>query len=181
MFNSVTADGYFAGPNGEIDWRPVDDEVNARARALFSRADTFLLGRVTYALMAAYWPTPEALRDAPVTTRWVNNATKLALSRTVQCVDWENTSLAMGDLEDRVRRLKQQPGRDIVVLGSGSIVAASTRPGLIDEYDIIVAPILLGAGQSQFEGYPGRLRLKLIDSHALSNGAVVLTYQPVRA
>lgn len=146
VFNLVTLDGYFAGPGGDISWHNVDPEFQELANEASNSGNRLLFGRVTYELMAAYWPTPEAIKDDPVVARGMNSAEKIVFSRTLKNVDWNNTRLVTDDMLAEVRRLKQGSGKDLTILGSGSIVAQLAQEGLIDEFEILLNPVVLGQG-----------------------------------
>lgn len=180
VFNLVSIDGYFAGPDGDISWHNVDEEFQEVANAASNSGNTLLFGRVTYELMAGYWPTPEAIRDDPVVAAGMNSSEKVVFSRTLEKAEWANTRLVKGDPVSEVRKLKQGSGRNLTVLGSGSLVAQFARAGLIDEYEILLNPVVLGSGKTMFEGVKDRFRLRLVSSRVFGNGNVLLTYEPAR-
>src|SRR5690606_14707123 len=144
VFNLVSLDGYIAGPGGDISWHRVDEEFQADAEQVSNAGNTLLFGRVTYELMAGYWPTPAALQDDPVVAQGMNSAPKIVFSRTLEKADWANTRLVKDNLLDEVHRLKQQSATDLVILGSGSIVAQLADAGLIDSYQMLLVPVVLG-------------------------------------
>src|SRR5437879_2097801 len=144
----ITVDGFFAGPHGEIDWHNVDAEFNEYALRLLDSVDTFLFGRVTYELMASYWPTPLGLKDDPEIAEKMNSLAKVVFSKTLEKVEWQNSRLVKNDLATEVAELKQQPGKDIAIFGSGTIVSELAKLNLIDEYRLTVNPVILGAGKS---------------------------------
>ncbi len=174
----VTLDGFFAGPKGEIDWFVWDEETAKYSKDLLNAIDTVLFGRVTYELMASYWPTASPATEDPVIIDAMNNLPKIVFSKTLEKVEWNNAKLVKGNIADEVAALKQQPGKDIVIYGSGSIVSTLTQLGLIDEYLIFVNPIVLGSGKPLFKGLKDRLSLKLLKTRTFRNGIVLLYYQP---
>jgi len=180
VFNLVTLDGYFAGEGGDISWHTVDEEFQELAKAASNSGNTLLFGRKTYQLMESFWPTPEAIRTDPIVAAGMNKAEKVVFSRTLQMADWNNTRLVKDDMLVEIRRLKQGDGMGLTVLGSGSIVAQLAQEGLIDEYQVLLNPIVLGRGKTMFEGIRGRIFLKLIKTRTFGNGNVLLTYEPVR-
>src|SRR5512135_276543 len=136
MFNMVTLDGFFAGPNEEIDWHHVDDEFNEFAIAQLNSAGGLLFGRVTYDVMASYWPTDMAKTDDPIVANKMNTLPKIVFSRTLKKADWNNTRLVKGDVAEEVARLKRQSGQDWLLFGSADLASTLTHFGLIDEYRI---------------------------------------------
>ena len=136
-----------------------------------------VFGRITYELMAKYWPTPMAMKNSPAVAEGMNNLHKVVFSRTLDKVSWKNTKLVKGDLVEEVRKMKNEPGPDMVILGSGSIVSQLAQAGLIDEYQVALSPIVLGKGRSMFEGVKQNVNLK--KTRAFGNGKVMLWYEPV--
>jgi dihydrofolate reductase len=177
VFNLVTVDGFFAGSNGDISWHNVDDEFQEMAIKVSNSGHLLLFGRVTYELMAGFWPTAEALKNDPIVAAGMNKSTKIVFSRTLAKADWNNTRLVNGDMVSEVRKLKQEPGPEMAVLGSGTIVSQLTQEGLIDEYNFMVNPVALGSGKTMFEGLKEKVMLKLINSRVFKNGNVLLTYE----
>ena len=180
VFNLVTLDGYIAGENGDISWHNVDEEFQELANAASNSGNTLLFGRVTYELMAGFWPTPEAMKADPIVAAGMNRSEKIVFSRTLAKADWNNTRLVKDDMIGEVRRLKAGTGKDLAVLGSGSIVAQLAQEGLIDEYQVLLNPVAIGKGKTMFEGMTKRLALKLIDVRRFGNGNMLLKYEPVR-
>ena len=180
LFNMVTLDGFFAGPNGEIDWHHVDKEFNEFAIAQLNSADGLLFGRMTYQGMASYWPTDMAKKNDPIVADKMNTLPKIVFSRTLARADWNNTRPVKGNVAEEVSMLKQQPGRDWFLFGSAGLASTLTHFGLIDEYRVMVNPVVLGRGQPLFKGVEDRLSLKLVSAKTFRNGNVLLCYQPDR-
>jgi dihydrofolate reductase len=181
VFNQVSLDGYFVDRNGEMNWayRPAEDaEWNEFVATNASGGGVLLFGRVTYEMMASYWPTPMAMEHNPAVAKGMNRMAKIAFSRTLKKPSWENTTVAKGELLTAVRNLKKEPGDDMAILGSGSIVAQLASAGLIDEFQIVVNPIVLGGGRTLFDGVRRPLSLTLTRSRAFRNGNTLLCYQP---
>jgi dihydrofolate reductase len=179
VFNLVTLDGYFEGPNRDISWHNVDAEFNEYAVAMLDSVDMLLFGRVTYDLMASYWPTPDAIKNDPIVAEKMNSLPKIVFSRTLSKPGWNNTRLAKENIGEEIKTMKKQPGKDMALLGSGSIMSELAQRGLIDEYRIMVNPVVLGDGNPLFKGIRDRLKLQLIKTRAFRNGNVLLYYQPV--
>jgi dihydrofolate reductase len=180
LFNMITLDGFFAGPEGEIDWHTTDDEFNRFAIEQTSSAGGLIFGRVTYDLMASYWPTPEALNDDPDVTQIMNSMPKFVVSRTLDKAEWNNTRLIRTNPVQEITQLKQQDGRDLFVFGSANLAETLIQHDLIDEFRLLVAPVVLGSGRPLFHVTYQPLRLKLVRSRTFQNGNVLLTYQPNR-
>lgn len=181
VFLSISLDGYFADLNGDVSWAHRDDpEFNAFVASNASAGGELLMGRRTYDLMASYWPTAMAKERDPIVADGMNSLPKIVFSRTMSEAGWINTRLIRENPAQAVHALKRAEGKDMVVLGSGSIVAQLVEAGLVDVFQLVVVPIALGAGQSVFAGISERLALTLTDSRAFAKGNVVLTYAPSR-
>jgi len=178
VFNMISLDGYFEGPNREIDWHNVDTEFNEYAIDMLNSVDRLLFGRVTYELMASYWPTPEAMKKDPIVAERMNNLPKIVFSRTLNEVRWNNTRPMKENIEEEVKNMKTQSGKDMALLGSGNILTQFAQCALIDEYRIMVNPIALGNGKPLFKGIKDRLNLKLLTTRTFRNGNILLYYQP---
>jgi dihydrofolate reductase len=180
-FNQVTLDGYFAGAKGDFSWGHKDKsdaEWSEFVAGNASGGGVLLFGRITYQLMASYWPTPMAAQNDPVVARHMNELSKVVFSRTLDKATWSNTRLIKGELVTEVRAMKEAPGQDMAILGSGSIVAQLAQEGLIDEFQVVVNPVVLGKGRTMFEGVRDKLALKLTKTRPFTNGSVLLCYEP---
>ncbi len=173
--NMVSMDGFIAGPNGEIDWFVWDSELERRTIEMMGTIDTILFGRVTYELMANYWPN--TTEDNPYIKERMNGVSKIVFSRTLDKVEWNNSSLVSEIDPERILRMKRMAGKNIAIFGSGQIVSAMARLGLIDEYRIVVNPVILGDGKSMFKGLKDSQKLKLIDTMQFGSGVAILSYQ----
>ena len=181
VFNSVTLDGYFADVNGDMSFAHKDNkdtEWNAFVEENASGGGALLFGRVTYELMKSYWPTPIAIKNDPVVAERMNSMPKVVFSRTLDKASWKNTKLVKDGMAAEIRKMKKEPGEGMAILGSGSIVSQLAQEGLIDEYQIVVNPIVLGKGKTLFDGIKESLNLKLIKSRTFRNGSVFLCYEP---
>lgn len=180
VFNNVSLDGYFVDASGDMRWahRP-DAEWNSFTAENAGGGGVLLFGRKTYDLMASYWPTPMAMQNYPVVAEGMNNLSKVVFSKTMDQASWKNTRLVKSDLASEVRKMKDESGDGMAILGSGTIVAQLAEEGLIDEYQIAVIPVVLGAGRTMFGGIKRRLNLTLKKTRVFGNGNVVLWYEPV--
>jgi len=178
LFNLMTVDGFFEGPNREIDWHNVDDEFNDFAIEQLNSASALIFGRITYELMAAYWPSTEASTNDPVVAGKMNSIQKIVFSRTLDKAGWNNTRLVKGDPEEEFRKLKQIYDKDIFIFGSADLASTLMNRNLIDEYRIIINPIILGQGNTLFKPSREQLKLRLIKVRTFKSGNVLLYYQP---
>jgi|SRR5579862_7900587 len=181
VFNHVSLDGYFVDANGQMNWaksNAQDAEWNAFVAENAKGESPFLFGRVTYDLMTSYWPTPMAKQHLPSVAERMNKATKYVFSRTLDKATWNNTTLVKGDLISAVRKLKAEPGEDMVIFGSGTIVSQLAQEGLIDEYQVVANPVILGKGRTMFDGIKEKLSLKLTKTRTFGNGNIYMCYQP---
>ena len=179
-FEQVSLDGFFVDGKGDMSWaHKRDPEWIAFAGSNASGDGALLFGRVTYEMMASFWPTPLAMQSMPAVAEGMNRMPKIVFSRTLEKASWTNTTLVKGDPAAHVRKLKQEPGPDLVILGSGSIVSQLAEARLIDELQIVVNPIVLGKGRTLFGGVKEKIGLKRTQSRAFGNGNVVLSYEPM--
>jgi dihydrofolate reductase len=177
MFNVVTLDGYFEGPNHDISWSRHDPESDNFANEQIRQPGTILFGRVTYELMASFWSTPGAMEVNPKIAGYMNASQKIVFSKTLADVTWQNTRLVRGDAADEVASLKRQEGTDMMIFGSGKLVSSLAKRNLIDEYQLMVTPLVLGRGTLLFSGLENGLDLEFVRSQELKNGNVLLVYQ----
>ena len=183
VFNHVTVDGFFAGPHGEIDWFKVikkDDEWDKYTHQQSAKSgNTLIFGHTTYEMMKSYWPTSDAINNDPDMARIVNNSPKIVFSKTLKNVkeepNWKNIRLFHEIKLEEILKLKEEAGEDFTILGSGSIVQQFANFGLIDEYNLVVVPVVLGAGKPLFKDVK-KMNLKLLEARAFNNGVVILRY-----
>lgn len=179
MLNRISLDGFFAGPNGEIDWFIHDPEVDKAAHGV-GQADTVLFGRETYQMFERAWPPmlrdPNAPEPARRTAQELQQMTKMVFSRTLTSVTWENSKLLNASPAETVRQLKGVPGTPIIFFGSGSIARQLAAEGLIDDYLFIVTPVILGTGKALFERN-ARHTLELVSAQSFKSGNVLVRYR----
>ncbi|ACL16738.1 dihydrofolate reductase family protein [Methanosphaerula palustris] len=181
-FTIVSVDGYFAGPNGEIDWFKDEhsDEEKEFSAESSKKADLLIFGRTTYEMMKSYWPTTVAIKADPVTAGMMNRTPKIVFSKTMDPEKdgpvWKNVRVIHEIRPEEVLSLKKQGS--ITILGSGTIVQQLTTLGLIDEYQLMVVPVILGSGKYLFRDV-NRMNLTLTGTRVFQkSGRVLLTYQP---
>jgi dihydrofolate reductase len=178
----VTLDGFISGPNDEMDWVLGDDEEMGNYEyGIVDRADTLVLGRKTYQDFSGYWSN---VPNNPDASAWevgyanrVNPLRKIVFSRTLEKAEWENTKVLKAIVPGEIEKLKQESGKNMVIYGSSTIIQALTNPGLIDEYQLLVHPVVLGEGKRLYEDW-SKTKLKLMDTKKFGSGVVLLTYQP---
>ncbi len=180
-FTFVTLNGFFEAPKGDISWHRHGAEENEYAAEGLASGSTLLFGRVTYQLMASYWPTPMAAKNDPTVAEGMNKAEKIVFSRTMKKADWNNTRVVMGDIVGEIRKLKRTPGNALTLLGSGSILAQFAEEGLIDDYQIMIDPVAVGGGTPIFKEIKRKLDLRLTATKTFGSGVVLLSYQPLEA
>jgi len=167
----VSLDGYFAGPQGEIAWHQADGDYVSYAKSFLQSVDLLLYGRVTYELMAAFWPSAEHELASVM-----NEKEKIVFSKSLITANWPHTRLVPEDACEEVIRLKSEAGQDIAVLGSGALASTLLRAGLVDEIQLTVVPIVLGSGIPLFRDVHERVLLQLEHSESYPSGNVLLHY-----
>lgn len=177
VFNQVSLDGYFVDAGGDMSWAHKQDaEWNEFTSSNAGGGGELLFGRVTYEMMKSFWPSPQAMQAMPEVAKQMNALPKVVFSTTLKEADWNNTKLVKSNIADEVRKMKNESGRDMVIMGSGTIVGQFAKEGLIDEYQIVVNPMVLGSGRTMFDGVKDRANLKLTNTRAFANGNVLLQY-----
>lgn len=188
MFNHVAADGSFATGDGRLDWVVQEPAIDQSAVDGMPGGDTILFGRRTYDMFESYWPHAlDAATPAPhgrgtsanhAMAVWINDATKLVFSRTRKNVTWKHSRL-LGEFDPaKVEALKRDQGKDILIFGSGTIVSLLAQHGLIDEYQFVLSPLLLGGGRPLFGGLPRNVPLRLLEAKSYPSGNVSLRFAP---
>lgn len=186
MFNRVSADGYFGTESGQLDWLVPDSELDQAGARATPGSDLMLFGRRTYDAFESFWPhagdeDPHAAgRHSPTMKAfagWINQTKKLVFSRTKKSVTWQNSELVSELDPTKLVELKQGPGKQIMIFGSGELVSALTEHRLIDEYQFVVTPKLLGSGKTLIQGVSRHLPLALEEAKAYPSGNVMLRYR----
>lgn len=175
----VSLDGFIEGPNRDLDWPIVDKEIDRYADELLDTVDAILLGRVTYQLFVDFWPS--ATTEEEIITDKMNEIPKIVFSRTLDKAPWgkwNNARVVKENIAEEIAKLKQQPGKDMVIFGGANLAQTFMQHGLIDEYRLLVNPIVLGGGTPLFKSGSNRINLKLLKTQAFNSGVVGLYYQP---
>ena len=176
FFILTSLDGYFEGPNREIDWHNVDVEFNNFSIEQLHSVDILLFGRVTYEMMARFWPSRQAIETDPIVANLMNSMPKVVFSKTLASATWQNTRLVKSNFAEEISRLKQQPGKDLIIFGSSDLAVTFLQAGLLDEIRLLINPVVLGGGKPLFNGIQKKLKLKLKSSRVFQSGNVLLCY-----
>jgi dihydrofolate reductase len=184
FFMHTSLDGFVAGPNREMNWIKVDNEIFDFVATMTDKADAALYGRVTYEMMQSYWPTageaPNASKHDKEHSAWYNKVSKIVLSKTISARGLDNTTVISDQLVDNINKIKKQDGKNILIFGSPSASHSLLSLGLIDEFWLFVNPVLLGQGIPLFKGITETTKLKLIESKTFSCGVIALHYETQR-
>lgn len=182
-FMHISLDGFVAGPNGEMNWIKVNEQIFDHIGKRIKETDTALYGRVTYQMMESYWPTagdePNASRHDIEHSKWYNKAQKVVLSKTMKGADLPNTKIISDNLSNEINEIKQFPNsgnKEILLFGSPTATHALMQQNLIDGYWLFVNPIILGQGIPLFTGIKDKIKLKLLTTHQFDSGVTELNY-----
>ena len=184
FFMHTSLDGFVAGPNGEMNWIKLDEAIFDFIATMTAQSDTALYGRVTYEMMQSYWPKageqPNASKHDKEHSAWYNKVSKIVLSKTMSEKGLDNTIVISDHLKDKINKIKQQDGKNILIFGSPSASHSLMSEGLIDEFWLFVNPILLGKGMPLFKDVTETTKLKLIESKTFPCGVIALHYETKR-
>ena len=179
-FVHISLDGFVAGPNKEMSWIKVDEEIFDHIGKRIGETDTALYGRTTFQMMEGYWPTagdkPGASKHDIEHSTWYKKARKIVLSKTLKEADLTNTQIISDNLSDRINEIKRQKGSDILVFGSPTATHALIQLNLIDGYWLFVNPIILGQGIPLFVDIKDKIKLKLLTTRQFTSGVTELNY-----
>lgn len=178
LFNMLSLDGYIARADGSLDWHRTDAEFSDFAVEQLAEAGGLVFGRKTYELMAGFWPTPAGLEGDPLVAEAMNRLPKYVASRTLREAPWNNSVLLRGDAAAEIAALKRQTGRDLFLFGSADLGASLIQAGLIDEFRLMLNPLVIGGGIPQFREQP--LHLSLARTRPFANGNILLVYEPAQ-
>lgn len=181
----VSLDGFIEGPKQDLSWHLVDDEFNKYAIDLLHSIDTIIFGRIAYELFESFWPAamtdPSTTPDNLDIANQINDMHKIVFSKTMEKVEWKKSQLIQQLIPEEITKMKQQEGKDMVIFGGAGIAQSFMRHELIDEYRIMVNPIILGKGKPLFEDMTHRMNLKLLKTRTFNSGVVMLVYEPIKA
>jgi dihydrofolate reductase len=175
LFMMVSLDGYFEGKDHDLSWHNADNkEFQDFAIEQLGEIGTIIFGKTTYEMMASFWPTDLA-KDDPITAELMTKTPKIVISHSLEKADWANTRLIKENVEEELKKLKSQPGKDLAVFGSSNLCLSLLKMGLLDELRIMINPIVIGEGTTLFAGLDEKLKLKLQDTRVFKSGNVLLT------
>ncbi len=181
----MSLDGMVADSHAGMDWVDYNDEVQKFAHEAHSMTDAAIYGRVTFQIMESYWPgvlrDPTSQGGELAHAQWADKATKYVFSKTLKSSDWNNTVIIHDNIAEEVKRIKEQPGKDIWMLASPTLAQEFMRLGLIDEYWFTVTPVILGSGKFLFAGLDKKINLKLLECRNLKGKVMGLRYEPAGA
>ncbi|MGB4846720.1 MAG: dihydrofolate reductase family protein [Saprospiraceae bacterium] len=180
VFNFITLNGFYKGLHEDISWHRHGGEESEYAEEGANSGSILLFGRVTYEMMAGYWPGPMAKQNSPVVAEGMNKSEKIVISKTLKKADWENTRIISENVIEEITRLKNSTDSMITILGSGSIITLLANHGLIDTYQFMIDPVALGDGTPVFNGIKNKLDLELTGSRVFKSGVVLLSYKPLK-
>jgi len=180
LFMHLSLDGFAADANGGLSWASYDEELMRYAGDIVATVGSPVYGRVTYELMAGYWPSvlndPNADAHSKAHAQWVDGVTKYVFSRTMKKADWNNTIVINDNIAGAINELKQQPGKDLVIFGSPTLAHSFMELDLIDEYQLTINPVLLGSGKPAWDLIKSKTNLKLLKGTILKSGVLGLHY-----
>jgi dihydrofolate reductase len=179
VFNFTSLNGFYKGPNGDLSWhkqKEQDPEEMKYTKEGAQSGNILLFGRVTYEMMIQFWPTEQAMKTMPEVAKGMNEAEKIVFSKTLKKADWNNTRIVSGDIAEEVKKLKNG-GKDMTILGSGTIVSQLADEGLIDSFEIMVDPVAIPEGTPMFHGTKHKIELELTGTRAFKSGVVLHSYK----
>lgn len=180
LFMHVSLDGYASDSKGGLDWIPYNEEIEKYAEEVVAEVGSPVYGRTTYRMMEGYWPTmldnPDASKHEMAHARWVQDVEKIVISGTMDKAEWNNTTLIKDNIAEKIKALKEQPGKNLVIFGSPGAAKTLLELGLIDEFLLTICPVILGTGKSVFDGAGEKLKLKLLSSRTFKSGIIAARY-----
>lgn len=177
-FQFITLNGYYKGSNEDISWHKHEQEEGEFSSESLKSENILLFGRITFEMMANFWPSPMAYENFPLVAEGMNKAEKIVFSNTLKEVAWKNTRIINENIMEKIQRIKQSEGKDMTILGSGSIAGQFADAGLIDAYQIMIDPVAIGKGTPLFKNIRNQLDLKLTGTRTFKSGVVLLSYEP---
>jgi len=184
LFMHVSLDGYASDSNGGLGWIPYNEEIEQYAEEVVAEVGSPVYGRTTYQLMESYWPAvldnPNASKHSMEHAKWLQDVRKIVISGTMDKAEWNNTMLIKDNIAEEIQALKEQPGKNLVIFGSPGAAKTLLKLGLIDEFLLTICPVVLGGGQSIFDGGGEKISLNLLSSRTFTTGIVAARYELVK-
>ena len=177
-FTFISLNGCYKSADGNINWHRHGEEEKAFSESNIEKGNTLLFGRVTYEMMAGFWPSSFALETNPVVAKGMNEAEKIVFSTTLKSPSWNNTTVLSEDIVEKMISRKRLSEKDMTLLGSGSILSLFAEAGIIDEYQFMVDPVIINPGISIFNTITGIIELELTSSRTFRSGVVLVQYKP---
>jgi len=187
LFLHSSLDGFVEGPKGAMDigWVSYNEELEKHAREILSTVDTVLWGRGTYEMMENYWTSvpsdPNASEYEIEHAKWIEETSKVVFSTTLEKAEWNNSKLVKENIEEEIKSIKKQPGRDIIILGSPRFAHALMELDLIDVIKITISPVIIGSGLPLFKTSENKRNLSLVENKTFNSGAIGLTYNILKS
>jgi len=178
VLSYLTLDGFTASKGGGSKWLVWDNGVDEYYKETQRTADTIFFGRTSYESLKDYWSTSKSSGEDTGMIEYINETKKIVFSKSMKTADWNNSSLLCEIVPDEIEAIKNEPGKNIIVIGSGSVVSQLENVKLIDEYRFISIPVVLGEGKPYFENLDDKLELELIETKSFECGSVLHRYQP---
>jgi len=179
VFNNVSVDGLFSDAEGGVGWAKRDnEELTEHVKQTRGDISTYLFGKTTYEMFASFWPTPAGKGANPYFAKILNEGQKVVFSKSLKKADWENTTIEPKADARAIDKLKATRGGDFLIFGSGTLVRDLTEQGLIDEYQLVLNPVILGSGRQLFSALPQAVELQLLEAKPFKNGTVLMRYKP---
>jgi len=181
MFNFISLNGFYKGANEDLSWHNHDEEGARFSEENLNGGGTLVFGRITYQMMEKSWTSEALIKNLPKVAEGMNKAEKIVFSNTLDKAEWQNTTLFKGNMIEEMKKLKQSPGNDMCILGSGNIIAQLAEHNLIDEYQLLLNPLVLAEGTPLFKNMKHNLKLKLTRTREFKNGNVLMCYESIKS
>ncbi|WP_088043350.1 dihydrofolate reductase family protein [Bacillus sp. EAC] len=187
LFLHSSLDGFVEGPNGEMDigWVTYNEELEKHAKKILSTVDTVLWGRGTYQMMKNYWSSvpsnPASTKNEIEHANWIEETSKVVFSTTLEKAEWNNSRLVKENIEEEIKNIKKQPGKDIIILGSPRFAHHLMELDLIDVIKITISPVIIGSGLPLFKGSEYKRNLSLVENKTFNSGVIGLAYNIVKS
>lgn len=178
VLSYLSLDGFTAPSDEKMDWIVWDKSVNEYYKETQRTTDTVIFGRTSYYALKDYWATPKASAEDPEMIEFINQTKKIVFSKTLEKAEWNNSIVMTEIVPQEIEKMKQQPGENFLIMGSGNVVSQLAKANLIDEYHFIQIPVALGEGKPYFQNLKNKLNLKLLETRTFNGINILLRYEP---